>query len=44
MCLVLCQCKSSVALVKMYDGDTESENASSVKQDIVFLCQKIGSI
>ena len=26
------------------DGDTESENASTVIQDFVFLCRKIGSI
>ena len=28
----------------MEDGDTESENASRVIQDFVFLCRKIGSI
>ena len=28
----------------MADGDTESENASRVIQDFVFLCRKIGSI
>ena len=28
----------------MEDGDTESENASWVIQDFVFLCRKIGSI
>ena len=28
----------------MEDGDTESENASRVIQDFVFLCSKIGSI
>ena len=28
----------------MEDGDTESENASRVIQDLVFLCRKIGSI
>ena len=28
----------------MEDGDTESENASRVIQDFVFLCWKIGSI
>ena len=28
----------------MEDGDTESENASRVIQDFVFLCRKIDSI
>ena len=28
----------------MEDGDTESENASRVIQDFVFMCRKIGSI
>ena len=28
----------------MEDGDTESENASRVIQDFVFLCRKIGCI
>ena len=28
----------------MEDGDTESENASRVIRDFVFLCRKIGSI
>ena len=28
----------------MEDGDTESENASRVIPDVVFLCRKIGSI
>ena len=27
----------------MEDGDTESENASRVIQDFVFLCREIGS-
>ena len=31
-------------LCKMYDGDRELENARSVIQDFVFLCQKKGCI
>ena len=47
-CLVLPKYSTSVRVVgrgyNMYECDTESENTSSMIQDFVFLCQKIGSI
>ena len=38
------QCKVVGRGYNMYERDTESENTSSMIQDFVFLCRKIGSI